>query len=652
MAVHANCRSPGCGVRRTDRPGTLLAACCIAVVCAGPAWGQQAPGTGSGQAPLRIGEARFGELRAESGVASGSVVLDPSGERRVIVSGRLRPEIWKIGPENEVLDTGYFVSVEGRDVIRVEWEGAGADELPVLTAGVLPWKATGERFAAFRLGDWLVARDDEVALPFFGRESVGFRFRTAGVLEAALEDGGKAAGSWWWSRGRLHLRLEGLDEVGTYEWRALAARVGWTDGSEAPVLAGPSVRPLAVAGGGTPPSRSLPGAAAACPRDVLARLLASAAERSDVVSALAIEKETLELCAERQGLVVDIVNLDRQLEAAVLDRREKDRKARPRPSLKSVAQLSTVKPASLASGNETPAVSAAVAGPPTAVAQEPAEAVTSPELPRGIAKPVQTKASYSWFSLLGRKGRLLAGVTDGSRTWFVSVGDGLPRGGVVKRISGRPPGVEVAGLGLLPWTGKPVFGGTPAGAGGEVPEVPGQVAESGVAGARRDGGLQGKARVIDGDTLELAGVRVRLWGIDALEKRQSCRSGRETWSCGGLAKAALRSRETDLRCQEKGKDRYGRVLAVCFEGRDDVNAWLVSEGWALAYREFAEAYVPQETEAKAQKRGMHRGEFVAPWEWRRGKRLPSLAEEAAAVGDMPGRERDELPPLPDREGSR
>ena len=94
-----------------------------------------------------------------------------------------------------------------------------------------------------------------------------------------------------------------------------ADRVGWSPELKSPVAAGPSVRPFAVTGGRAPPSRSLPGAAAACPRDVLARLLASATERSDVVSALAIEKETLELCAERQGLVVNIVQLDRQLEA-------------------------------------------------------------------------------------------------------------------------------------------------------------------------------------------------------------------------------------------------------------------------------------------------------------------------------------------------
>ena len=88
--------------------------------------------------------------------------------------------------------------------------------------------------------------------------------------------------------------------------------------------------------------------------------------------------------------------------------------------------------------------------PPQIVVEAPArEAATVPERvegpPRRVVELVEAKAAYSWFSLLGRPGRLLAGVTDGSRTWFVSEGDVLPRGGVVERISGRPPGVEVAG---------------------------------------------------------------------------------------------------------------------------------------------------------------------------------------------------------------
>lgn len=612
-------------------------------------WGQAVGSGEDGEAVgLRVHRAESGTGGGSGEVKSGFVAVDPRGERRVIVSGRHRPEIWKITTEGEVEDTGYFVSLGTPGRVRVEWERSEPEDWGELAAGVLPWRPTGERFGAFALSDWMVARKTEVALPFFGEENVGFRFRAGGVVGAKLKDGGEVAGTWWWSRGRLHLQLEGLDEVATYEWRALAVRVGWSAGLKSPVAAGPSVRPFAVTGGRAPPSRSLPGAAAACPRDVLARLLASATERSDVVSALAIEKETLELCAERQGLVVNIVKLDRQLEAAVEDRESKTNKRRGRAALKSVAQLAEVR-----------AAPRAPAMPPETVVEAPArEAAPVPEgvegPPRRVAKPVEAKAAYSWFSLLGRSGRLLAGVTDGSRTWFVSEGDVLPRGGVVERISGRPPGVEVAGLGLLPWTGNPVAVGSVVGGDPGVAREnrPPGVPEPKEIRTGQGPALAGKTRVIDGDTLEVAGVRVRLWGIDAPEKRQVCRSGRKTWSCGGLAEAALRSRSAGLRCEEKGKDRYGRVLGVCFEGPDDINAWLVSEGWALAYRRFAQAYAAQETEARTGKRGIHRGEFVAPWDWRRGKRLPALEAQDGEAADLPPPAPEDLPPLPNAETSR
>ena len=70
-----------------------------------------------------------------------------------------------------------------------------------------------------------------------------------------------------------------------------------------------------------------------------------------------------------------------------------------------------------------------------------------------------------------------------------------------------------------------------------------------------------------------------------------------------------------------GTDRYGRTLAICTVGGLDVNAWLVSEGWALAYRRYSLAYVALEEAAQAAQRGMWRGRFVPPWEWGRGTRL-------------------------------
>ncbi len=54
---------------------------------------------------------------------------------------------------------------------------------------------------------------------------------------------------------------------------------------------------------------------------------------------------------------------------------------------------------------------------------------------------------------------------------------------------------------------------------------------------------------------------------------------------------------------------------------EDINAWMVSQGLALAYRRYSLDYVDEEADAQAARRGIWAGEFVSPWEWRRGKRL-------------------------------
>jgi len=133
--------------------------------------------------------------------------------------------------------------------------------------------------------------------------------------------------------------------------------------------------------------------------------------------------------------------------------------------------------------------------------------------------------------------------------------------------------------------------------------------------------LSGIARVLDGDTIEIGTVRVRLWGIDAPESRQSCLAGGRRWPCGRRATQALAGRidGRSVACEER--DRDGRIVAVCRYGGRDVNAWLVREGWALAFRRYSRAYVAEESAAKTARRGLWRGEFVRPWDWRQGKRL-------------------------------
>ena len=134
--------------------------------------------------------------------------------------------------------------------------------------------------------------------------------------------------------------------------------------------------------------------------------------------------------------------------------------------------------------------------------------------------------------------------------------------------------------------------------------------------------VTGPARVIDGDTLEAAGRRGRLFGIDAPEARQTCGRAGAEWPCGREAAKALRDRigAESLTCRERDRDRYRRIVAVCYLAGVDLGHWLVSEGWALAYRHYSLAYVPAENGAREAGRGVWTGRFAAPWEWRRKRR--------------------------------
>ena len=76
-----------------------------------------------------------------------------------------------------------------------------------------------------------------------------------------------------------------------------------------------------------------------------------------------------------------------------------------------------------------------------------------------------------------------------------------------------------------------------------------------------------------------------------------------------------------VRCEQRDVDRFGRIVAVCFiaEGLD-LGKEMVRTGWALAYRHYSTEYIGAEGEAQEARRGMWRGEFIAPWDWRRSNR--------------------------------
>ena len=135
--------------------------------------------------------------------------------------------------------------------------------------------------------------------------------------------------------------------------------------------------------------------------------------------------------------------------------------------------------------------------------------------------------------------------------------------------------------------------------------------------------LSGTALIVDGDTITISGNKIRLSGIDTPERDQTCKRAGITWRCGYEATETLRNwtYTKEVRCIGDTKDRYGRLIANCFVDGYNVNARLVYEGLALAYRKYSKQYVPEEDKARAAKRGMWAGEFVPPWDWRKGKRL-------------------------------
>ena len=141
-----------------------------------------------------------------------------------------------------------------------------------------------------------------------------------------------------------------------------------------------------------------------------------------------------------------------------------------------------------------------------------------------------------------------------------------------------------------------------------------------------DRDIAGAARVVDGDTLEVRGEKLRLQGIDAPEMAQTCEANGRPVACGKLAASHLSeligSRPLD--CAIEGKDRYGRGLARCrAEGRD-IAETMTRDGWAVSDRRYSDGrYHGAEAAAKAGRRGIWAMKFEDPAEWRARRRESS-----------------------------
>jgi len=125
--------------------------------------------------------------------------------------------------------------------------------------------------------------------------------------------------------------------------------------------------------------------------------------------------------------------------------------------------------------------------------------------------------------------------------------------------------------------------------------------------------LDGQPRVIDGDTLDLGGRRLRLAGLDAPELGQTCERGGMPYRCGETARETLGELvRGGMVCTVSGRDKYRRDLARCEASGRDVGSVLVSRGVAVAYGR----YEAEEQEARQRALGLWAGRFERPSAWR------------------------------------
>jgi len=130
--------------------------------------------------------------------------------------------------------------------------------------------------------------------------------------------------------------------------------------------------------------------------------------------------------------------------------------------------------------------------------------------------------------------------------------------------------------------------------------------------------VAGNARVIDGDSLFVDGLEIRLVGIDAPEYRQQCAAASgasENYACGKMALAHLKSliASRQVSCVGHELDKYERLLAVCSTADTELNQEMVLQGWAISFGD----YEREEAIARQNASGIWRGKFVSPDKWRR-----------------------------------
>ena len=187
--------------------------------------GPGATGIAAAQGRDKLSRADLARFLADN---DGFVLTDTAGAGHVLVLGEAGDELWLLGEDGAVADTGLLVPASDGTEIAVHY-----GRLPIRPryriGDALPFLPTGERFVAMRATDRLAAEGAPVALPFPGRGETVVQFGADGTLAAEGGSAGTVAGNWRWSRGELAVTLEGPAGPGSevrYPWRLLAGLTG------------------------------------------------------------------------------------------------------------------------------------------------------------------------------------------------------------------------------------------------------------------------------------------------------------------------------------------------------------------------------------------------------------------------------------------
>lgn len=153
--------------------------------------------------------------------------------------------------------------------------------------------------------------------------------------------------------------------------------------------------------------------------------------------------------------------------------------------------------------------------------------------------------------------------------------------------------------------------------------------------------LSGPATVVDGDTIEMTGTRIRLLGIDAPESAQQCQREGQPWACGTEATATLHEilASQPLECRSEGTDMYGRTLATCRNAVFDLGQEMVRRGMALPSSDAPPEYSQAQEIARQLRYGLWSAEFQTPAEWRAAnpRLAPPPSPQRAERSDRPAR---------------